>query len=44
MMTELLTEIEALGIEADQLPAGDPRREELIDRIAEMTVDYQAQD
>jgi hypothetical protein len=41
---QLLAEIEALSAQADQLPAGDPRREELVARIAKMNVDYQAED
>jgi len=41
---QLLTEIEALSAEADQLPAGDPRRSELVARIAKVNVDYQAED
>jgi hypothetical protein len=41
---QLLAEIEALSVEADQFPAGDPRRAELVARIAKMNVDYQAED
>lgn len=41
---QILSGIEVLSAEADQLSDGDPRRLELIGRIAKMNVDYQAED
>ena len=40
---EIKAEIEALGLEADQAPDEDTRRA-LVDRIADLTVEYQAED
>ena len=37
-------EIEALCAEHDQLPASDPRRAQLVSRIAGLNVEYQAED
>lgn len=40
---KLLAEIETLNTEADQLPDGD-RRTQIVDRIAKLSVEYQAED
>jgi hypothetical protein len=40
---KIKAEIEALGVEADQASDGDTRRT-LVDRIASLTVEYQAED
>lgn len=40
---KILAEIETLTAEADQFPDGDTRRA-LVDRIAKLTVEYQAED
>ncbi len=40
---KLLAEIETLNTKADQFPDGDARRA-LVDRIAKLTVEYQAED
>ena len=41
---KIKAEIEALGAEADQLPESDPRRAQLVGRIAGLNVEYQAED
>ncbi len=40
---KILAEIETLNTEADQLPDGEARRD-LVDRIADLSVEYQAED
>ncbi|HEY1203618.1 MAG: hypothetical protein ABSH46_22495 [Bryobacteraceae bacterium] len=40
---KLLREIEALCVEVDELPDGDPRRSELVNRIFDLNVEHQAE-